>query len=81
LHSAILSPRSSTHSPSKKKANLPYASKVHAKDANVLYAFVMHACGHDVHMAAWMGTVRIMEGARERWSGTLVLIAQPAKKR
>jgi amidohydrolase len=41
---------------------------------------VMHACGHDVHMAAWMGTARIMAGARARWSGTLMLIAQPAEE-
>jgi metal-dependent amidase/aminoacylase/carboxypeptidase family protein len=31
-------------------------------------------------MAAWIGTARIMAGARERWSGTLVLIAQPAEE-
>jgi metal-dependent amidase/aminoacylase/carboxypeptidase family protein len=37
------------------KTNLPYASKVHAKDANGLDTFVMHTCEHDVHMAAWMG--------------------------
>ena len=46
--------------PVEEKTNLPYASKVHAKDANGLDTPVMHACGHDVHMAAWMGTARIM---------------------
>jgi len=66
--------------PLEEKTNLPYASKVHAKDANGLDTFVMHACGHDVHMAAWMGTARIMASSRERWSGTLVLIAQPAEE-
>jgi hippurate hydrolase len=66
--------------PVEEKTNLPYASKVHAKDANGLDTSVMHACGHDVHMAAWMGTARIMAGARGRWSGTLVLIAQPAEE-
>ena len=40
----------------------------------------MHACGHDVHMAAWMTTARIMAGARDRWAGTLVLIGQPAEE-
>ena len=66
--------------PLEEKTNLPYASKVHAKDANGLDTFVMHACGHDVHMAAWMGTARIMASSRERWSGTLLLIAQPAEE-
>jgi amidohydrolase len=40
----------------------------------------MHACGHDVHMAAWIGTARIMAGSRPRWRGTLMLIGQPAEE-
>ena len=41
----------------------------------------MHACWHDVHMAAWMGTAGIMAGSRDRWHGTLILIGQPAEER
>jgi hippurate hydrolase len=41
----------------------------------------MHACGHDVHMASWVGTARLLAAMRERWSGTLVMIGQPAEER
>ncbi len=50
---------------------LPYASK------NV---GVMHACGHDTHMSAWIGTARRMAAMKGQWSGTLVMIAQPAEE-
>jgi len=40
----------------------------------------MHACGHDIHMASWMGTARIMANSRKQWRGTLVLIGQPAEE-
>ena len=59
---------------------LPYASTVRTKDATGADIGVMHACGHDVHMAAWMSTARIMAGDRTRWSGTLMLIGQPAEE-
>ena len=42
---------------------------------------VMHACGHDVHITALVGTARQMMDRRESWSGTLVLIVQPAEER
>ena len=40
----------------------------------------MHACGHDVHITALVGTARQMVARRANWSGTLVLIAQPAEE-
>src|ERR1700736_6357541 len=40
----------------------------------------MHACGHDIHMAAWMATARIMANSRNRCRGTLMLIGQPAEE-
>lgn len=40
----------------------------------------MHACGHDIHMAAWVGVARAMAANRARWSGTLMMIAQPAEE-
>jgi len=60
---------------------LPFASTVHAKDDNGLDVGVMHACGHDLHMAAVVSTARIMAGDRSRWHGTLVVIGQPAEER
>lgn len=66
--------------PVEEKTGLPYASTVRTKDATGADVPVMHACGHDIHMAAWMGTARIMAGARDRWRGTLVLIGQPAEE-
>lgn len=41
---------------------------------------VMHACGHDIHMTTWVGTARRMIAEKETWSGTLVMIAQPAEE-
>lgn len=40
----------------------------------------MHACGHDIHMAGWVGTARWMAANRAKWSGTLMMIAQPAEE-
>jgi len=40
----------------------------------------MHACGHDLHMAALVGTGTIMERTKDTWHGTLVLIGQPAEE-
>ncbi len=59
---------------------LPFASTVRTKDASGAEVGVMHACGHDAHMASWVGTARIMAGTRSTWRGTLVLIAQPAEE-
>jgi hippurate hydrolase len=59
---------------------LPYASKVRVKDASGADVGVMHACGHDVHMAAWVGAATIMARDRKSWRGTLVLVGQPAEE-
>ena len=42
---------------------------------------VMHACGHDTHMTSWIGTARLMAANKDKWSGTLVMIDQPAEER
>src|SRR6059058_3182857 len=55
--------------PVEEKTGLPYASKVRTKDDNGADVPVMHACGHDVHMAAWMGTAGIMARSEERRVG------------
>src|SRR3546814_14288235 len=40
----------------------------------------MHACGHDTHMTAWIETARLMAARKSEWSGTLVMIGQPAEE-
>jgi amidohydrolase len=66
--------------PVEEKTGLPYASTVRTKDDKGADVGVMHACGHDIHMASWMGTARIMADTRARWRGTLMLIGQPAEE-
>jgi amidohydrolase len=66
--------------PVEEKTGLPYASKVHAKDDSGRDVPVMHACGHDLHMAALMATAAIMAHSKDSWHGTLMLIGQPAEE-
>jgi amidohydrolase len=59
---------------------LPYASKATGKnDAGELVP-VMHACGHDIHMTCLVGTARWLADHKDRWSGTVILIGQPAEE-
>jgi len=66
--------------PVEEKTGLPFASTVVAKNAAGQITPVMHACGHDLHMAAWSGTARLMAEHRDRWSGTLMMVGQPAEE-
>jgi hippurate hydrolase len=66
--------------PVEEKTGLAYASKVHAKDDAGHEVPVMHACGHDLHMAAILGTATIMVHSKDSWHGTLMLIGQPAEE-
>jgi amidohydrolase len=66
--------------PVEEKTGLPYASKVHTKDDSGRDVPVMHACGHDVHMASLLGTAAIMAHSKDTWHGTLMLIGQPAEE-
>jgi len=66
--------------PVEEKTGLPYASKVRAKDDAGQDVGVMHACGHDVHMAALLGTAEIMAQHKGDWHGTLMLVGQPAEE-
>jgi amidohydrolase len=66
--------------PVEEKTGLPYASKVHTKDDSGREVPVMHACGHDLHMAALLGTAEIMAHSKDTWHGTLMLIGQPAEE-
>ena len=66
--------------PVEEKTGLPYASKVTTKNDAGVTVPVMHACGHDIHMAALVGTAEIMAKTKDQWHGTLVLIGQPAEE-
>jgi len=41
---------------------------------------VMHACGHDTHIATWLGTARRLAAMKAQWSGTLVMVLQPGEE-
>jgi amidohydrolase len=66
--------------PVEEKTGLPYASKVHATDDAGHDVPVMHACGHDVHMSALLGTAELMARSKSTWRGTLMLVGQPAEE-
>jgi len=66
--------------PVEEKTGLPYASKVHTKDDAGRDVPVMHACGHDLHMASLLATAEIMARSKNTWHGTLMLIGQPAEE-
>ncbi|MGB2623247.1 MAG: amidohydrolase [Candidatus Acidiferrum sp.] len=59
---------------------LPYASHVKEKRADGTEVGVMHACGHDLHMTVFLGTARVLMEMKNRWSGTVVMIGQPAEE-
>ena len=66
--------------PVEEKTGLVYASKVHTKDDSGRDVPVMHACGHDLHMASLAATAAIMAHSKSAWHGTLILIGQPAEE-
>ena len=66
--------------PVEEQTGLPYSSQVRATSLAGVESGVMHACGHDTHMTAWMGTARRLVELRDRWSGTLVMVGQPAEE-
>ena len=67
--------------PVTEQTGLPGASKVRVTTTEGVETGVMHACGHDTHMAAWIGVARLMAANKAKWSGTLVMIGQPAEER
>ncbi len=66
--------------PIEEQTGLPYASKVRMRDRFGREMPAMHACGHDMHMTSWLGTARVLAAMKDRWSGTLVFIGQPAEE-
>ena len=65
--------------PMEEKTGLPYAS-VAKQTWNGRETFVDHACGHDVHMAIWVGTAKALLAQKALWHGTLMFIGQPAEE-
>ena len=66
--------------PVKEETGLPYASKVVAKNDEGKDVDVMHACGHDTHIAAFIGTARALGKLKDQWHGTIVFVGQPAEE-
>ena len=65
--------------PMEEKTGLSYASKVKTTYLGK-ETFVAHSCGHDLHMASWVGTAKTLVGLKDRWKGTLMFVAQPAEE-
>ena len=66
--------------PVTEKTGLPYASTVEATGPDGQKVGVMHACGHDIHMASFIGTARMLAGDKTAWHGTLIMLGQPAEE-
>jgi hippurate hydrolase len=58
-----------------------YASGVKVTDDKGNAVGVMHACGHDMHMTVFLGTARLLSELKDKWRGTVVMIAQPAEEK
>jgi hippurate hydrolase len=66
--------------PVAEKTGASFASTVVTKNLAGATVPVMHACGHDLHMTAWMGTATWMAEHRQQWHGTLMMVGQPAEE-
>src|SRR5882762_5229480 len=66
--------------PVEEETGLAYASKTVAQNDEGKDVHVMHACGHDAHMAAFIGTARALAKLKNQWRGTILFVAQPAEE-
>ncbi len=66
--------------PVEEKTGVLYASVVKTKNDAGVEVSVMHACGHDIHMTSFLGTAKMLTELKSRWSGTLVMLGQPAEE-
>ncbi len=67
--------------PVPEKTGLPYASHVTTHDDRGIEVPVMHACGHDLHMAIGIGTAALLAQNKDHWRGTFIYVGQPAEER
>ncbi len=67
--------------PVPEKTGLAYASHVTTHDDRGVEVPVMHACGHDLHMAIGIGTAALLAQNKDRWHGTFIYVGQPAEER
>ena len=67
--------------PVQEQTGLGYASLVKTKNDQGVEVSVMHACGHDIHIANLIGTARYLATHRDEWQGTVMFIGQPAEER
>ena len=66
--------------PVEEQTGLPFSSHARGATREGLATAIMHACGHDTHMATWVGVARRMAALRGQWHGTLVMVAQPGEE-
>jgi hippurate hydrolase len=66
--------------PVHEETGVPYASKVTTKNAKGDEVSVMHACGHDIHIATFIGVARELAKLKDQWHGTVLFVAQPAEE-
>lgn len=66
--------------PVEEKSGLTYASKAKQIGEDGKEYPVMHACGHDTHITAMVGTARRLAAMKDQWSGTLMFVVQPAEE-
>ncbi|MBP1751678.1 MAG: metal-dependent amidase/aminoacylase/carboxypeptidase [Geobacteraceae bacterium] len=66
--------------PIEESTGLAYASNERVKDPDGWETGIMHACGHDIHIAVLVGTARLLMRSRNEWKGTLILVGQPAEE-
>lgn len=67
--------------PVREATGLVYASQVTVEGDQGSPVGVMHACGHDIHMANLTAVARYLSKNRDLWKGTLMLVGQPAEER
>ena len=67
--------------PIAEETGLEYGSRVVVADEAGREVGVMHACGHDIHMTVFLGAAEVLSGRRDDWSGTLLMVGQPAEER